>query len=162
MVDSASWMFSFITDRLLLVCSRRFWVAPKVRATDLIKLAAQRLSTAAADNGRFKVGSTLTTGVITITEKEGGVDYSKNNLAGWMFSFITDRLLLVCSRRFWVAPKVPRMEETLLIEGGVDYSKNNLAGTDGKGTGGNAINTNKATATDWAGLVKTGGWRKRC
>ncbi len=79
-------------------------------ATDLIKLAAQRLSTAAADNGRFKVGSTLTTGVITITEKEGGVDYSKNNLAG----------------------------------------------TDGKGTGGNAINTNKATATDWAGLVKTG------
>ena len=51
-------------------------------ATDLIKTAAQRLSTAAKDNTSFKVGTTLTTGVISITEKEGGVDYSKNNLAG--------------------------------------------------------------------------------
>ena len=53
-------------------------------ATDatLIKTAAQRLSTAAAGNESFKVGTTLTTGVITITEKEGAVDYSKNNLAG--------------------------------------------------------------------------------
>ncbi len=51
-------------------------------AADLVKIAAQRLSTAAEGNGRFKVGTTLTTGVITVTEKEGGVDYAKNNLAG--------------------------------------------------------------------------------
>ena len=51
-------------------------------AADLVKTAAQRLSTAAEGNSRFKVGTTVTTGVITVTEKEGGVDYSKNNLAG--------------------------------------------------------------------------------
>ena len=51
-------------------------------AADLIKTAAQRLSTAAKDNASFKVGTTLTTGVITVTEKEGAVDYTKNNLAG--------------------------------------------------------------------------------
>ncbi len=78
--------------------------------TNLVKLAAQRLSTAAKDNTRFKVGSTLTTGVITVTEKEGGVDYTKNNLAG----------------------------------------------ADGKGTVGNGLTTVKATAADWAGLIKTG------
>ena len=51
-------------------------------AADLVKAAAQRLSTAAQNNASFKVGSTLTTGVITVTEKEGAVDYAKNNLAG--------------------------------------------------------------------------------
>ncbi len=51
-------------------------------SADLVKIAAQRLSAAASDNGRFKVGTTVTDGVITITEKEGGVDYTKNNLAG--------------------------------------------------------------------------------
>ncbi len=51
-------------------------------STDLITSAAQRLSTAAQDNTRFKVGTTLNSGVITVTEKEGGVDYAKNNLAG--------------------------------------------------------------------------------
>ncbi len=54
----------------------------EIGAADLIKTAAQRLSTVAADNGRFKVGSTLGTGVIHVTEREGGVDYTKNNLAG--------------------------------------------------------------------------------
>ena len=49
---------------------------------DLIKTAAQRLSAAAAGNGRFKVGTTLQDGTITVTEKEGRVDYTKNNLAG--------------------------------------------------------------------------------
>ena len=51
-------------------------------SADLIKAAAQRLSTAAKNNSSFKVGTTLTTGVITVTEKEGAVDYAKNNLAG--------------------------------------------------------------------------------
>ena len=51
-------------------------------AADLVKTAAQRLSAAASGNGRFKVGTTLTDGEITVTEKEGGVDYTKNNLAG--------------------------------------------------------------------------------
>ncbi len=54
----------------------------KIGDTDLIREAAKRLSTAAADNKNFKVGTTTTTGVITFTEREGGVDYSKNNLAG--------------------------------------------------------------------------------
>ena len=54
----------------------------KVGDTDLIKEAAKRLSTVAADNKNFKVGTTTTDGVITFTEREGGVDYSKNNLAG--------------------------------------------------------------------------------
>ena len=51
-------------------------------AADLLNLAAQRLSEAAADNKNFKVGSALNSATITVTEKEGGVDYSKNNLAG--------------------------------------------------------------------------------
>jgi len=51
-------------------------------ASDLITTAAQRLSAAAKDNAKFKVGSELNSGVITITEKEGAVDYAKNNLAG--------------------------------------------------------------------------------
>ena len=54
----------------------------KIGDTDLIKEAAKRLSTAAADNKNFKVGTTTVDGVITFTEREGGVDYSKNNLAG--------------------------------------------------------------------------------
>ena len=51
-------------------------------ASDLVKLAGQRLSTAAANNSMFKVGSSLKDGIITITEKEGAVDYAVNNLAG--------------------------------------------------------------------------------
>ena len=51
-------------------------------ATDLLNVAARRLSEAAADNKNFKVGSALNSAVITLTEKEGGVDYAKNNLAG--------------------------------------------------------------------------------
>ncbi len=47
-----------------------------------LKVAARRLSTAAKDNKNFKVGSVLTGATIYLTEKEGGVDYSKNNLAG--------------------------------------------------------------------------------
>ena len=54
----------------------------EVGATDLATLAAQRLSEAAKDNKNFKVGSALSTATITVTEREGGVDYSKNNLAG--------------------------------------------------------------------------------
>ena len=44
--------------------------------------ASQRLAHAAKDNKNFFVGSNLNDGVVTVTEKEGGVDYSKNNLAG--------------------------------------------------------------------------------
>ncbi len=47
-----------------------------------LKTAVQRLSEAAKDNKNFKVGTTLNTGVVTFTEREGGVDYAKNNLAG--------------------------------------------------------------------------------
>ena len=54
----------------------------EVGATNLKELAAQRLSEAAKDNRNFKVGSTLNSATITVTEKEGGVDYTKNNLAG--------------------------------------------------------------------------------
>ena len=54
----------------------------KVGDPDLIKEAAKRLSTAAKDNKNFKVGTTTVDGTITFTEREGGVDYSKNNLAG--------------------------------------------------------------------------------
>ena len=47
-----------------------------------LKVAVSRLSEAAKDNKNFKVGTTVATGVITLTEREGGVDYTKNNLAG--------------------------------------------------------------------------------
>ena len=47
-----------------------------------IALAAQRLAQAAKDNESFYVGANLNDGVVTVTEKEGAVDYSKNNLAG--------------------------------------------------------------------------------
>ncbi|WP_442871139.1 flagellin N-terminal helical domain-containing protein [Acutalibacter muris] len=50
-------------------------------SADLAKVAGERLTAAAAGNTRFKVGSDRN-GTITITEKEGGVDYTKNNLAG--------------------------------------------------------------------------------
>ena len=52
-----------------------------VESADLAKVAGERLTAAAAGNTRFKVGSDRN-GTITITEKEGGVDYTKNNLAG--------------------------------------------------------------------------------
>ncbi len=47
-----------------------------------VALAAQRLAQAAKDNESFYVGANLNDGVVTVTEKEGAVDYSKNNLAG--------------------------------------------------------------------------------
>jgi len=47
------------------------------------KKAAERLAAAAADNTRFKVGANIgEDGKVTFTEKEGGVDYSVNNLSG--------------------------------------------------------------------------------
>ena len=53
------------------------------KLTPDITKVAERLAAAAADNARFKVGSNIGgDGVITITEKEGGVDYTVNNLAG--------------------------------------------------------------------------------
>ena len=52
-------------------------------ATDLVRIAAQRLTKAAANNASFKVGCDPKDGnTITITEKEGAVDYAVNNLAG--------------------------------------------------------------------------------
>ena len=52
------------------------------QAADLAKVAS-RVAAAAADNTRFKVGSNIgADGVLTFTEKEGGVDYNVNNLAG--------------------------------------------------------------------------------
>ena len=53
----------------------------EIKATD-INVAAQRLAQVAKNNKNFHVGSNLNDGVISLTEKEGGVDYSKNNLAG--------------------------------------------------------------------------------
>ena len=53
-------------------------------ATDdnLYKVAAARLTNAAIDNKNFIVGSDINSAKVTFTEKEGGVDYAKNNLAG--------------------------------------------------------------------------------
>ncbi len=49
----------------------------------LLKAAASRLTYAAVDNKNFFVGTNLGSAPdILITEKEGGVDYTKNNLAG--------------------------------------------------------------------------------
>ena len=48
---------------------------------DLAKIAANRLSEVAKNNKQFIVGST-TQGVVSLTEREGGIDYTKNNLAG--------------------------------------------------------------------------------
>ena len=47
-----------------------------------MKIAAQRLAKAAESNSNFYVGSTVGSVTISLTEKEGGVDYSVNNLAG--------------------------------------------------------------------------------
>jgi len=48
-----------------------------------VKKAAERLAAAAKNNSRFEVGANIGgDGKITITEKEGGVDYNVNNLAG--------------------------------------------------------------------------------
>ena len=47
-----------------------------------VKIAAQRLAKAAEGNSNFYVGSQIGTAEIGLTEKEGGVDYSVNNLAG--------------------------------------------------------------------------------
>ncbi|MCI8537681.1 MAG: flagellin [Oscillospiraceae bacterium] len=50
--------------------------------TELAKVAA-RVAAAAKDNARFKVGANVgEDGTLTFTEKEGGVDYNVNNLAG--------------------------------------------------------------------------------
>ncbi|MBD5170179.1 MAG: flagellin [Oscillibacter sp.] len=51
-------------------------------ADELMRLAAGRLTTAAADNKSFIVGTDIKNQHITFTEKEGAVDYAKNNLAG--------------------------------------------------------------------------------
>ena len=48
---------------------------------DLAKIAANRLTQVAKNNRQFIVGST-TNGVVSLTEKEGAIDYAKNNLAG--------------------------------------------------------------------------------
>ena len=53
-----------------------------------LNTAAQRLAVAAKDNKQFIVGSTVgdsdtnKTPVISLTEREGGIDYNVNNLAG--------------------------------------------------------------------------------
>ncbi len=53
------------------------------KSADLYRLAANRLTTVAKNNSSFKVGSANdTNGTISITEKEGAIDYSVNNLAG--------------------------------------------------------------------------------
>ena len=48
---------------------------------DLANIAANRLSEVAKNNKQFIVGST-TQDVVSLTEREGGIDYTKNNLAG--------------------------------------------------------------------------------
>ena len=53
----------------------------KAGSVDL-QTALLRLSEAAKDNKNFKVGVDPNTGTVTFTEKEGGVDYNVNNLAG--------------------------------------------------------------------------------
>ena len=49
---------------------------------DLCKEAAQRLSAAAENNKNFFVETDANTATVYLTEKEGGVDYAKNNLSG--------------------------------------------------------------------------------
>ena len=55
-------------------------------ATDFLQKAANRLSAAAQNNSKFYVGSVAdtigATGFVSLTEKEGAIDYSVNNLAG--------------------------------------------------------------------------------
>ncbi len=50
--------------------------------TQLLNTAANRLTKAALNNETFFVGASSKDGVISLTEKEGAVDYSVNNLAG--------------------------------------------------------------------------------
>ncbi len=47
-----------------------------------IGIVGMRLSAVAKDNKMFKVGADTTSGVISLTEREGGVDYSKYDLEG--------------------------------------------------------------------------------
>ncbi len=47
-----------------------------------LNTAAQRLAKAAEGNKTFKVGAQVGGAVISLTEKEGGIDYTVNNLAG--------------------------------------------------------------------------------
>ena len=49
---------------------------------DLASIAANRLTQVAKNNRQFIVGSADKGGVISLTEKEGAIDYAKNNLAG--------------------------------------------------------------------------------
>jgi len=51
-------------------------------AGENLNLAAQRLAIAAKNNKNFFVGTTVNSPEISLTEKEGGVDYAVNNLAG--------------------------------------------------------------------------------
>ena len=51
-------------------------------STDLLTDAAQRLSAAAEGNKNFFVETDALTATVYLTEKEGGVDYSKNPLGG--------------------------------------------------------------------------------
>ena len=55
--------------------------AGQLRASQL-NTAAQRLAKAAEGNKTFKVGAQVGGAVISLTEKEGGIDYTVNNLAG--------------------------------------------------------------------------------
>ena len=50
--------------------------------SDFLQTAVDRLAAAAKGNNNFYVGTGLTGATISLTEKEGGVDYSVNNLAG--------------------------------------------------------------------------------
>ena len=50
-------------------------------SADLAEVAANRLSKVAEGNSKFLVGSD-TKGIISLTEKDGAIDYSVNNLAG--------------------------------------------------------------------------------
>ncbi len=59
--------------------------------TDLKKIAARRLTQAAAGNKMFKVTTDNDSGEIQITEKEGaGIDYTVNNLVGTSKTTHTD------------------------------------------------------------------------
>jgi len=49
---------------------------------DNLKIAAMRLSTVAKDNEYFKVGADTKTATITLTEREGAIDYSEFDLEG--------------------------------------------------------------------------------
>ena len=51
-------------------------------STSQLNTAAQRLAKAAEGNKTFKVGAQVGGAVISLTEKEGGIDYTVNNLAG--------------------------------------------------------------------------------